>query len=344
MRRLVSIPVIVLMLLLWSGCVFSQDNLQFINLGNYRLENGQIIRNCRLAYRTFGVLNTDKSNVVLFPTWLAGTTKDLVDLELIGPGKLADSSKYFIVAVDAFGSGVSSSPSNSKRQPDQSFPRFSIKDMVNVQHLLLAKYLHLTRIHGVIGMSMGAMMAYQWMISYPDFMNKVVAVVGSPRLTSYDLLLWQTELNVINNACARKSKKENTGMKTVAGVHNLHSRTPHYITANTQPEYFPQFLAEAEKSIMKFNAYDWAWQLKAIMGHDIYRSFEGEIEPAAKTIRAKALIVWAGQDLTVNSEPARTLARYLNADTLELQGDCGHLSFLCENEVLRDKVNQFLND
>ncbi|GAB6269998.1 MAG: hypothetical protein STSR0002_27410 [Smithella sp.] len=78
------------------------------------------------------------------------------------------------------------------------------------------------------------------------------------------------------------------------------------------------------------------------MGHDIYRSFGGEIEPAAKTIRAKALIVWAGQDLTVNSEPAQMLARYLHADTLELPGDCGHLSFLCESEVLRDKVNHFM--
>ena len=342
MKRIISTSIIVVTLILWSSCALAQGELHFIKLGDYRLENGQVIRDCRVAYRTFGVLNTDKSNVILFPIWLAGTTKDLVDLELIGPGKLADSSKYFIVAVDDFGSGVSSSPSNSKRQPNQSFPRFSIKDMVNVQHLLLARYLHLTRIHGIIGISMGAMIAYQWIISYPDFMNKAVAVVGSPRLTSYDLLLWQTELNVINNACAGKSKKENTGMKTLAGVHNLHSRTPNYIAANTPPESFPRFLAEAERSIMKFNAYDWAWQLKAIMGHDIYRSFGGEIEPAAKTIRAKALIVWAGQDLTVNSEPARTLARYLNADTLELQGDCGHLSFFCESEVLRDKVNHFM--
>jgi len=70
-----------------------QEGLQFIKLGDYRLESGQVIRDCRVAYRTFGVLNTDKSNVILFPNWLAGTTKDLVDLELIGPGKLADSSK-----------------------------------------------------------------------------------------------------------------------------------------------------------------------------------------------------------------------------------------------------------
>ena len=66
------------------------------------------------------------------------------------------------------------------------------------------------------------------------------------------------------------------------------------------------------------------------------------IDPAAKTIRAKALIIWAQQDLTVYSEPARTLARLINADTFEFSGDCGHLSFLCEGEALRDKVNRFM--
>jgi homoserine O-acetyltransferase len=100
-------------------------------------------------------LNSDKSNVVLFPTWLAGTTQELIDMGLIGPGKIADSSKYFIVAVDAFGNGVSSSPSNSRHQHNQAFPRFSIKDMVNAQHFLLTPYLHLPLLHGVISISMG---------------------------------------------------------------------------------------------------------------------------------------------------------------------------------------------
>lgn len=341
MRKFIILFAILVILILWSGWALAQGELQFIKLGNYRLENGQVIKNCRLAFRTFGALNADKSNIVLFPTWLAGTTKDLVDLGLIGPGKLADSSKYFIVAVDAFGSGVSSSPSNSKLQPNEAFPQFSVKDMVDTQYILLARYLQLTRIHGIIGISMGAMMAYQWMVSYPDFINKVVAVVGTPRLTSYDLLLWQAELNAIN-VCAGKSKSGNICMKTLAGIHNLHSRTPQYITDNILPESFPRFLADAEKSFLKFNSYDWAWQLKAIMGHDIYRSFGGNLEAAAKTIRAKALIVSAKQDLAVNPEPARILAGYLNADILELPGDCGHLSFLCSSEALRDKVNKFM--
>ena len=341
MKSLIRIPIIIVMLFLWSNGVIAQDNLQFINLGNYRLENNQIIRNCRLAYRTFGVLNSDKSNVILFSTWLAGTTRELIDMELIGPEKMADSSKYYIVAVDAFGNGVSSSPSNSRHQPNQSFPRFSIKDMVNAQHLLLTRYLYLSRLHGVIGISMGGMMAYQWMVSYPGFLDKAVAIVGSPRLTSYDLLLWQAELSAID-AGRGKSKGQSTAMKTVAAIHNLHVRTPRYITTNTPPEDFPQFLAAAERSIMKYNAYNWAWQVKAIMDHDIYRSFGEAIDPAAKTIRAKALIIWAQQDLAVNSEPAQALAKYLHADTFELPGDCGHLSFLCESEVLRDKVNRFM--
>ena len=341
MKSFIRIPIIIVMLFLWSSSAIAQDNLKFANLGNYRVENGQVIRHCRLAYRTFGVLNSDKSNVVLFPTWLAGTTQELIDLELIGPGKMADSSKYFIVAVDAFGNGVSSSPSNSRHQHNRAFPRFSIKDMVNAQHLLLTRYLHLSRLHGVIGISMGGMMAYQWMVSYPDFLNKAIAIVGSPRLTSYDLLLWHAELNAID-AGRGKPQGENAAMKTVAAIHNLHLRTPHYITTNTTPESFPQFLATTEKSILKYNAYDWAWQVKAIMDHDIYRYFGKAIDPAAKTIRAKVLIIWAQQDLTVNSEPAQVLATYLHADTFELSGDCGHLPFLRESEILRDKVHHFM--
>ena len=341
MKKFIRVSIIIVILFVSSSGVVAQDNLQFANLGNYRLENGQVIRNCRLAYRTFGVLNSDRSNVILFPTWLAGTTRELIDMELIGPEKMADSSKYYIVAVDAFGNGVSSSPSNSRHQPNQSFPRFSIKDMVNAQHLLFTQYLHLPRIHGVIGISMGGMMAYQWMVSYPDFLDKAVAIVGSPRLTSYDLLLWQAELNAID-ADRGKTKEEKTAMKTVAAIHTLHMRTPRYITTNTTPEDFPQFLAATEKIVMKHNSYDWAWQVKAIMDHDIYRSFGDAIDPAAKTIRSKALIIWAQQDLAVNSEPAQALARYLHADIFELTGDCGHFSFICEREVLRDKVNRFM--
>ena len=342
MKSIIRIHLMVMLLFLWCGAAFGQGALQYADLGDYPLENGRIIRDCRIAYRTFGVLNAAKSNALLFPTWFAGTTRELIDLGLIGPGKLADSSKYFVVAVDAFGNGVSSSPSNSKHQPERTFPQFSVKDMVNAQHLLLTRYLRLPRLHGIIGISMGGMMTYQWMVSYPDFMDKAVAIAGSPRLTSYDLLLWQAELSAIDMAQNHPESKS-TAMKTLAAIHNLHMRTPRYISTNTVPENVPLFLAAAEKDITKYNASNWAWQLKAMLDHNVYKPYGNSVEQSAKVIRAKTFITWSQQDLMVNPEPAQRYAKLLQTDTFVLTGDCGHLAFLCEGEILREAVQRFLD-
>lgn len=85
---------------------------QFADLGVCKLVDGQQITSCRLGYRTWGRLNAERSNAVLFPTWFSGTSASLADS--IGPNGLVDPGKYFVVAVDALGDGVSSSPSNSR--------------------------------------------------------------------------------------------------------------------------------------------------------------------------------------------------------------------------------------
>jgi homoserine O-acetyltransferase/O-succinyltransferase len=335
--------IILLSFFLCAGSALAQGTLQVADLGDYALENGQIIKECRLAYRTFGALNADKSNVVLFPTWFYGTTQELIDLGLIGPGKLADSSKYFVIAVDAFGNGVSSSPSNSTLQPERTFPRFSIKDMVNVQHLLLTHHLHVPRLHAIIGISMGGMAAFQWMVSYPDLMDKAVVIAGTPRLTSYDRLFWQAEISAIDTL---KSDDPNVSAsaEALAAMHYLHLRTPRNVNDAISPESYQQFLKSLEDGIMKYNFTNWSWQLKAILGHDIFKAFGNAMEEAAKVVRAKSLIIWAQQDLAVNSDPARAFAKMISAETLMLGGDCGHLAFLCEGEVLRDSVKRFLDE
>src|SRR6476469_3052050 len=89
-------------LFLLSLAAIAQDaQQQFATLGDFKLENGETIRDCRIAYRTFGQLNADKSNAVLFPTWFTGTSGQLV--EQVGPGKVVDSSKYYVILVDALG-------------------------------------------------------------------------------------------------------------------------------------------------------------------------------------------------------------------------------------------------
>jgi homoserine O-acetyltransferase len=77
-----------LSLQLFAVVVVAQEQ-QFANIGDLKLQNDGVIRNCRVGYRTFGKLAADKSNVIVFPTWASGTTEQLKGS--IGPGKLIDS-------------------------------------------------------------------------------------------------------------------------------------------------------------------------------------------------------------------------------------------------------------
>ena len=75
-----------------------------------------------MAYRSHGELNSDKSNAILYPTWYSGFPEN--NEWLIGPGKVLDPAKYFILIICPFGNGWSSSPSNTP-EPDNAaaFPK-----------------------------------------------------------------------------------------------------------------------------------------------------------------------------------------------------------------------------
>src|SRR5206468_12793262 len=85
-------------------CLAQQQ--QFANLGDFKLESGEILRDCRIGYRTAGQMNGDKSNIIVIPTWAGGKTEQWLDS--VGPGKMADTSKYYVILVDALSNGVSS--------------------------------------------------------------------------------------------------------------------------------------------------------------------------------------------------------------------------------------------
>lgn len=321
----------------------AEGELKFASLGDLQLEGGGTIKDCRVGYRTFGTLDAQLSNAILFPSWFAGTSKDLADLGFVGPGKLADTSRFFVVTVDALGNGISSSPSNSETQRGKAFPRFTIRDMVEVEHALLTRELKLPHVFAVVGISMGGMQAFQWALAYPGFAERVVAVEGSPKLASSDLLLWGAELGVIEGACPGDSGRQQA-MKTMAAMHLLAAWTPGYLIAHTPPEALPAFLAENEKDILKSDPEDWASQLRAMMALDIFRPYGGSPWEAAKAVRAKALVVISRQDLMVNPGPAKAFALLAGAQTFEVTGDCGHLAFLCEETEVSSAVASFLSE
>lgn len=244
--------------------------------------------------------------------------------------------------MDALGNGVSSSPSNSTAQPGTSFPEFTIVDMVNAQYKFLTGILHLTHLRAVTGISMGGMQTFQWMVSYPDFMDNAIPMVGTPRLTTYDLLLWTTELSVIE-ALHGKPDGDRQAMKIIGGIHALALTTPANVNQQTKPEDFPRFFVDQEKGVSQFDAIDFAWQLKAMIGHNIYKPFEGSIDKASSAIKTSTLIIVSRQDHMVNPEPALELASRMGAQTLVLTTDCGHLGTGCENDTISATIARFLN-
>ena len=320
----------------------AEGELRLADLGDFRLESGQVIKECRLGYRTFGTLNRERSNAILFPTWFSGTSKDLVDLGFIGPSRLADTSRYFVVAVDALGDGVSSSPSNSKKQPGRTFPEFTVRDRVKAQHQLLTTYLGLGRLHAVIGISMGGMQAFQWVLSWPGFAQKAVSIVGTPRATSSDLVLFDAGLRAIDTLNAI-GDGETLGPEASAALLALAALTPEFYLKNLSRSDVTRALDGAQEIIMKYNLTDWAWQLKAMIGHDIYRRPVTSEKEAVGAIRAKLLVIVSRNDILVNPEPSLALAGSLKAETLVLQGDYGHFSVLSETDKITGATAAFLN-
>jgi homoserine O-acetyltransferase len=325
--------------LLLASSAVAEGEQQLSQFPNCPLADGEVLQDCRVGYRTFGTLNAERSNAVLFPTWFGGTSGDYVEYGYIGPGLFADTSEYFVIAIDAFGNGVSSSPSNSEAQPGEEFPDIRIGDMVDAQYRVLTESLDIRHLHAVIGISMGGMQAFDWAVRYPGFMDKIVSAVGTPRQTSYDILLWNAQLEAIENLA--DDDYENT-VRLVASIDNLATFTPGYVAKNTAPAAFEEYLQQSVESIRRRGLEDRVPQLRAMILHDIFAQSGGSMQTAVDIIEADMLIIVSPGDHMVNPIPSREFAEVAGAEFLELPGECGHIAVACAKDEMNAAVLGFL--
>lgn len=316
--------------------VFSQSAQQFVNIGDYKLINDEIIKDCKIGFRTFGTLNEDKSNAIIYCSWFGGTSEAIGSL--IEKKNFVDTSKFYIIAFDALGNGISSSPSNYEHSP---FPEITIRDMVNSQQELLTKHLGLNHLYGAIGGSMGSMQVLEWAVAYPEFIEKIVAYVSSPKLTSYDLLWKNTQLKLIETS--KKYGVSEKEIKTISDMMTaLLARTPDYVNKNIKVEEFQSYLSSFEKepSII-FTLDNYVAQMKAMIKHDISKCFDNSMGDAAKHIQAELFIIISENDLMVNPTTSIKLAEMTSAKLLVLENNCGHLAVGCELDRCREEINNF---
>jgi homoserine O-acetyltransferase len=330
--------------LLFAAAVSAQDDSQlFAELGDCALANGETLHDCRVGYRTYGQLNADRSNVIVFPTWYTGTAKNLADFGYIGSGRIADTDRFYVIAIDAFGNGVSSSPSNSPSQAGRDFPAVAIRDMVNAQHRLLTGALGLDHIYGVVGVSMGGMQAYQWLVSHPGFMDKVVAIEGTPWPTSYDLLLWGSWLEA-ENVWAGDEESLAQASKLLAWLDALTLWTPGKFNELVDVDGFDEYMGNFTPLMSGGQLLDRHAQTLAVLGHDIRRGIDGFDQHVGERVQARLLSVVFARDHMVNPGPAQALSLMLGVKPAVMDTPCGHMGATadCEQDAVAEVVNQFL--
>ena len=160
-----------------------QAKAELFQLGDVTLQSGEVLQNAQLAYVTCGTLNERGDNAVLFPTYYTGTHRE--NLALVGAGRALDPEQYFIVIVNLFGNGESSSPSNHPTQGGATFPQVSLLDNVTTQWQLLQQ-LGVERLALALGWSMGAQQAYHHAALFPERVERLLAVCGSARTSPHN--------------------------------------------------------------------------------------------------------------------------------------------------------------
>jgi len=168
---------------------------------------------------------------------------------------------------------------------------------------------------------MGGMQTFQWVVSYPDFMDKATPIVGTPRLSTYDLLLWTAELHALEADPAWQggeyTSPPSAGLAAAADIQALALTTPQDRVLHIPPQEFPQFLEKNRRETIKgFDANDRIRQLQAMLADDVSVPFGGSLEKAAAAVRAQVLVIVGLKDHMVNPYPALDFAKLISAPTL----------------------------
>ena len=160
-------------------------------LHNFRTESGTVLPEVHLVYGTYGHLSPARDNAILLPShymadlhgyeWLMKTPQY--------PAGALDPDKLFLVTSELFGNGRSSSPSNTPEPfHGPRFPVLTIRDNVEAVHRMLLEELHVEHLKAVIGFSMGAQQAFQWAVSYPGYMDRIVATSGTAKTYGHGIV------------------------------------------------------------------------------------------------------------------------------------------------------------
>lgn len=355
------------------------------------LDCGQELQEVKIAYETYGCLNADASNAILvchaltgsahvagqpdFPSFLFDEAPLLAAVNgkvpgwwdgVIGPGKLFDTSKYFVISSNILGSCYGSSgpgginPATGLKY-NLDFPQVTVRDMVRAQYALV-KYLGIEKLAMAVGGSLGGMQALEWAVTFPDAVCSIVPIATSARHSDWAIGLNHLARQAIMNDPYWNNGNYNEqplkGLSLARKVGMISYRTDVSFNARFQYErigkkdsaFNPESIFQVEsylnyqgeKLVVRFDANSYLSLTRAMDLHDISRG-RGAVKDVLGSIKARALCIGIDSDILYPAHEQRAIAEQIPESAYaEIKSMNGHDAFLIEFDQLTKIVQPFL--
>ena len=331
---------------------------EVFELGDVTLQSGAVLGNAKLGYKSYGTLGAARDNVIVLPTFYTGTHERNEGYLRTVPA--LDPERNFIVSVNLFGNGVSSSPSNTPPPFDgPRFPDITMFDNVACQHRLLTERFGVERIALVAGWSMAGCQSYQWAAQYPDMVEAIMPFCASARTSPHNVVFLEGVKAALQADCAFNggdyTSPPEAGLKAFGRVYAGWAFSQTFFREQLHRELgfetVEDLLADWERDHLHWDANDllaklWTWQHGDISANDRYC---GVFVNALEAIQARAILIPCTTDLYFPPEDNAFEARHMpNAKLRPYESPWGHcvatpgrdrafMAFLneCATELLR---------
>ena len=328
-------------------------------IDNFKTESGTVLPQARIVYGTYGQLNAAGDNAVLLPSHYMAEMHGYSFV--IGPGKALDPKKLFLVATELFGNGRSSSPSNTPEPfHGPRFPVTTIRDNVEAVHRLLTEQLHVRHVRAVIGFSMGAQQAFQWAVSYPEFMDRIVATSGTAKTYGHGIVRLEGEIAALTADAAFRggdyTDQPEKGIQAFAMVWTgwLFSqewwRRELWRTDASLGGTFDEVVQRLRTDFIPgADANNLILQMRTWEKHDVGNTapFHGDVEAALRSIKARVLYMPSQTDLYFPVTDARYEAAFIpHCELLPIPSLWGHPAGAgaspADSKFLNEHIARFL--
>jgi homoserine O-acetyltransferase len=346
----------------------------------FALEGGAHLEEVTVAYETWGELNAQHSNAVLVLHALTGDSHAAGAAapghpsigwwdENIGPGKAIDTERYFVVCPNVLG-GCQGTTGPSSLAPDarpygSRFPVITIRDQVAVE-VALADHLGVGIWSGVVGGSMGGMRALEWVVGYPNRVDRVVVIAVGAAGTADEIALCSLQVRAIRadphfhgGDYYDRGESPREGLSIARGIGQFSYRTwtefeSRFGRAVQDDEAvlekgryaIESYLSyHGDKLAARFDPNSYIVLSEAMNHHDVGRG-RGGVVAALKNVRHRVTIAGVSSDRLYPRELQEELARLIpGAGRMALVHSlAGHDGFLIESQQVGEIIKGALRD